>query len=258
MAEPESLWQRVGGAKLPLQASDIDDAKLSFEATDPALNAIASLIAAAIRAELGTGTTSAWYKVMAALPNGHRLRNSTDPVGCVWKLEPSSTLVRQVKASWPLLCVWREGAAQTEQRTYMKSQRRQRWGVMWTIGDMESDLGLKLAPVLNLLGAIIERAVIAGRHPNFEDNALQFGTDGGWLSSVTLIESQAGAARFADDEESRFWCASATLESTELVRELDEGADAGGNNITISLAVGDGLELIPELIRGDGDYPGDQ
>ena len=83
----------------------------------------------------------------------------------------------------------------------------------------------------------------------------QFGEDRGWLSRLAPVSYEAGAVKFTDDEESRFWSASATLESEELVRELDEGAE-NGTSFGLTENVGDQLELLPGLVIGDGDYPG--
>lgn len=250
----DSLLQLVGGARLPLDVSAVTSAA-TFEPADPALAVLSSLFTAAIRAELGTGTSSAWYAVTSALPSTHRLYQSTTPVGTTWKVEPSATTMRQVKVgTWPLLTVWRDGAAEYEQKTTVKEYIRQRWGVLWVLGDYEADLTLKLSPVLAMVGRIIAQTAIAGRHPAYDSNDPQLET--AWLSRLAPVSYEAGAAKFSDDEESRFWCASATLESEELVRQLDLGADDGGSSFGLTAAVGDGLELLPDLVIGDGDYPG--
>jgi hypothetical protein len=250
----ESLWQKVGGTRLPLQTHDIDATALTFETSDPALDVITDLCAAAIRGELGTGADSAWATVCAALPTGHRLAGSTDPVGAVWKIEPSATAVRQVKPSWPLLAVWRTGEAEVTQRTLSKTQHVQRWTVMWSLGDLEADLGLKLGPVLQYVGKVVTQTIVSARHPNYDSGTMQFGEGRGELSRCFPVEWGAGQAHFSDDEDTKFWAASITIESMEFSSELDQGTDGGALSLTIG--GGNALEILPGLVVGDGDHPG--
>lgn len=250
-----SLWRRVGGSRLPLQSHDIDDTALTFEPADPALDRIADLLSSAIEGELGTGSDSAWAKVCASLPSGHRLASSTDPVGAVWKIEPSASAVNQMKPSWPLLAIWRTGEAEVSQRTLMKEQIVQRWTVMWSLGDLTADLGMKLGPVLQYIAKVIVQTIIKARHPSHDDGTLQFGDYRGFLSRIYPVEYGAGQAHFADDEDAKFWAASVTLESSELVTDLDLGSD--GHGLALTLDVGNELELLPGLVVGEGDYPGD-
>lgn len=252
----DSLYHRVGGTTLPLDVTDIT-AAASFEACEPALAVLSAMFAAAIRAELGTGTASAWYAVTSALPPTHRLYRSTDPVGTAWRVDPTATLMRQVKVSaWPLLTVHPEGTATFEQRTTCKVTLKRRWGAEWILGDFEADLTLKLSPVLAKVAKILALTVNHGRHPAYDSGTQQFGEDRGWFSRLAPVQYEAGAVRFTDDEETRFWAASATLESEELVRDLDEGDGSGTSSFGLTAAVGDGLELWPDLVIGDGDYPG--
>ncbi len=250
----ESLCQRVGGTELPLDVSAIT-AAATFEPCDPALNVIADLMAAAIRAELGSAAGQAWASVCATLPSGHRLANTTNSVGAVWKVRPSSTLMRQIRVSaWPLLTAWREGPGEYEQLTYCKEIIRQKWGVAWVLGDYEADLTLKLAPVLQMVGRVIAQTAIHGAHPAYESGTRQFGANRGWLQAIRPLSYDAGAAVFADDDEARFWCASATLETIEVSRDLDVGGEMDG--LDLSLAAGNETELVPEFVIGSGDFPG--
>lgn len=255
----DSLYQRVGGAHLPLDVSVITGAA-TFEPADPSLETISALCAAAIRAELGTGTASAWYAVASTLPTTHRLNCSDDPVGTIWKLGsdgPSATMMRQVKVgAWPLLAVWRDGAAEYEQKTYMLEVIRQKWQIMWALADYEADLALKLSPVLSYVGRVIAQTLHGGRHPAYQSGAKQFGPDVGWISRIHVASYQAGAAKFSDDEESRFWACSATVETEERIVDLDEGDDSGGLSLGVTAAVGDAVELLPGFVVGDGDHPG--
>jgi hypothetical protein len=259
MAGTDSLNERLGGTRLPLDVSDVDDSKLTFEPLDPALDVLSQFLATSIRSELGTGSSAAWYKVTSALPDVHRLYQSTDPVGSVWKLGsdgPNPTLMRQIKADWPLLAVWRDGPAEFEQRTMTKELIRQKWGVMWAMSDYEADLQPKLGPALVAVARIITGAVNEGRHPSYDSGSKQFGADNGWLSRLAAVSYEAGAAKFSDDEEGRWWAASVTLESEEIVRYLDEGDDSGTTSLGVTAGVGDALEILPDLVLGDGDYPG--
>lgn len=239
---------------MPLSADDITAAG-TFEPVDPAREVLAGLMAAAIRGELGTGPGSAWRAVTATLPTGHRLAASTDPVGTIWRDDPSATALRQVKVgSWPLLAVCPDGAAEYEQITTMKAAVKQRWLVMWCLGDYEADLALKLSPVLSAVSKVMAETICAGRHPNYESGTRQFGPGRGDLSVVRPLTYEAGAARFSDGEDSRFWSASLTLETVEMARDLDVGEESSG--LVVTAATGNEVELLPEFVTGDGDFPG--
>jgi hypothetical protein len=191
----DSLWQRVGGTRLPLDVSQVT-AAASFEVADPALDVLLGLFSAALRNEFGTGEGSAWHAITSALPPSHRLFQSTDPIGTAWKIGadgPSATLLRQVKVgSWPMLGVWRDGPGEYEQRTTTKEFVRQRWGVMWALSDYEADLTLKLGPALTMAGRIICQAAIAGSHPGYLSGAKLTGSETAWLSRLAPISSEAG------------------------------------------------------------------
>jgi hypothetical protein len=247
----DSLWRTVGGARMPLQAQDIGDTALSFEAADPALETLSGLLVAAIRSELGSVAGTAWAKVCAALPAGHRLLNSTNPVGAIWKVAPNADAIRQVQPAWPLLAVWREGNGEWEQRTTMIQHKRTRWAALWSLGDLESDLALKLGATLAYVGDVLSQTVSRGSHPAYSSGAMVFD---GLFSSAAPVEVQAGRAMFPDDPEARFWGTTLTFETTERVPQLDEGSDDMSTGF--ELAVGDAEELLPSLVLGEGDYPG--
>lgn len=238
---------------MPLQAHDIDDDDLTFEAADPVLSTLTGLLKAAIEAELGT-TDGSWAKVCAAVPSGHRLSGSTAPVGSVWRMAPTAQAIRQIGVTWPLLCVWREGNGEVEQQTMMKSRYRQRWMALWSLGDIEDDLGLKLGGALTYVARVMATTIDRARHPAYDSGTLQFGSGRGDLQGIRPIEIQAGRQVFPDDEESKFWGCSVTFETLEEVVDLDEGADDFTG--TLSASVGNELELIPDLVQGDPDYPG--
>jgi hypothetical protein len=249
----ESLWMKAGGARYPLQAHDVSDSLLSLQAIDPALAVFAGLLKAAIEAELGT-TDGGWQKVAAALPSGHRQFSSTAPVGSVWVMSPSATAIRQIGVTWPLLAVWREGVAQREQRTMMREQNKQRWEALWSLGDIEDDLGLKLGSILGYVANLMANTISAGKHPAYDSGTQQYGEGRGDLAAVYPVEMNAGRSVFPDDEEAKFWGASLTFETIEMVTELDEGADDFTGVLTVG--VGDELEILPALVSGDPDYPG--
>jgi hypothetical protein len=258
----DSLWQRVGGTELPLDAARITGAA-TFEPADPALAVLAELFAAALRGELGTGTTSAWYAVTSSLPDKHRLNCSENPVGTIWRVGqdgPAGALLRQVKVgTWPLLCVWRTGDGEWEQITFTRAGVRQKWTAAWILGDYEADLALKLGPVLTLAGKAMGAVIVnGGRHPGYDSDTQQFGEARGWLSTIRPVSFGAGAASFSDDEETRFWSASSVFESLELIRDLDEFDNEGGETTSLGVTAncGDGEELVPAMVVGDGDFPG--
>jgi hypothetical protein len=104
------------------------------------------------------------------------------------------------------------------------------------------------------VGKVIAATINDAKHPAYDDGAKQFGSDSNLPAGFKVLTSGGGRAPFADDETTKIWAVSVTLESQEFEVELDDGADYEGLQVTAD--VGDAVELIPGLVVGDGDYPG--
>lgn len=250
----DSLYHAVGATEFPFLAASVSGSDQTLEPLDPALERLSGLFAAAIRAELGTGSDSAWYAATSALPSG-TLANSTDPVGSVWKIEPSAAAIKEIKPSWPLLAVWRSGEAEWQQKTIMKAQLHQPWELMYSLGPLTAGEAHKLAHALPAVGKICGAALDnLARHPAYDSGSKQFDETRGRLSHVWPTQMSCGQAHFEDDEHTKYWSCSFEFESTEMVRETDQGAINGGLNLTLN--VGDGQELVPGLVVGTDEFPG--
>lgn len=249
----DSVWQRFGGTKLPVLATDIDATALTFEALDPARDSLADLFAAAIRAELGTGSDSAWATVCASLPSGCSLRNSTNPIGSVIKLEPSARVMKELRAAPPALAVHRTGEVEYHDVSTEKTFRVQKWNVHWIAGPLTVGELHKLHDAVLAVSATVQRTIMRRGHPAYQSGAVQFGTDTSYLASVKMLSHEAGQAQFAEGEEAPLYLACrCVLETSERTVDLDEGGELLGLSLTAH--VGDAVEVLPGLVIGLSEY----
>jgi hypothetical protein len=249
----DSVWQRIGGTKLPVEAADIDATALTFEALDPARESLAALFAAAIRAELGTGADSAWGLVCASLPSGAPLRASTNPIGSVLKLEPSARVMRELRAAPPVLAVHRTGEVEYSDVSTEKTFRIQKWHAHWIAGPLTVGELHKLHDATLAVSATIQRTIMRRGHPAYQSGAVQFGSDTSYLASVRMLSHEAGQAQFAEGEEAPLYLAvRCVLETHERTRDLDEGGELLG--LTLTADVGDAVELVPGLVVGLSEF----
>jgi hypothetical protein len=244
-----SLFEKFGATELPVELGDLSATARTFEALDPGRDLLVDLFSAAIRAEFGTGTGSAWYLVTSSLSAGSVLRNSTDPIGFTLKLEPSQRILNELRVTWPLLAVHRTGEAEYRNRTFQVSERVQKWAVHWIMGPMTAGEMHKFCDAPVAVAGIISRVCQLGAHPAYNGGAQSFYDV---FSGVTFLKHAAGQARFSEDEDLVYYAMSSELETVERVRLIDEGAELLG--LTMTLGVGDDVEILPELVTADSDY----
>jgi hypothetical protein len=244
-----SLYESFGGTVLPVEQQDLSATKQTFENLDPGRDLLVAMFSAAIRAEFGTGTSSAWYRVTSSLSSGSAIRNSQDPIGYTLKIEPSHRIINELRVTWPLFAVHRTGEAEYRNKTFQVSERVQKWAVHWILGPVTAGEMHKFCDAPVAVAGILSRVCQLRSHPAYDSGALQFD---GVFSGVTFLKHAAGQAKFSDDEDLIYYAMSAELETVERVRPIDEGTDALG--LTLTCGVGDALEILPELVTGDSDY----
>jgi hypothetical protein len=133
--------------------------------------AIAGLLEQAIVSETG----AAWRQLVETLHNDHPLRTAPihSPVGYVCDVEPSGNLP-QLKATPPILAVYRVGEPTTEQITLCYEGVRQTWEVDWILGPLDAGHQRKLGGFAPIIATIIRYAIRTGAHPDYNGGHCPF------------------------------------------------------------------------------------
>ena len=257
-------YSSLGAQTRPFSAADVDDSNLTFATADPGQGQLMGLFEAAINAELGTTTAGSWYKVCASLPSGHELYQSITPVANTLELEPTPDIMGTWKSGYPILSVHRTGEALIADHTIERIKRTQPWNVHWVLGPLDVGAQRKLCGALSFIGGVIGQCVKDKSHPAYESGALQFFSqvDTNTLAqphtfgSVKVINSAQGQAAFAGEDAPRFFALTLTLQTVEYGDET-LAAYPTFQAMDLAMSVGDGDELIPDLVLVTTDYPGD-
>lgn len=243
-----SLYQGFGGLSLP---ADAGSGATTLTALDPARAVLAGLFEAAINAELGT----AWTQVTAGT-----VLDGTDPVEDVLELPPTGPNMKQRKAAWPLLCVYRDGAGTFEQHAINGQVERliQPWTVDYIVGPLEIGNVRKLGDIFQAVVKVVRLVIRKRGHPAYQSGALQFFPGHGYIGAIDL-KSYDGPphyqARFAGSEDGTVYHAvSMHLETAEYSRDLD-GQDGVVDAMDLQVNGGGGEGLIGALVTANTDAP---
>ena len=245
MGTQDSIFRRMGAARLPLEDADVSADKAFV---DQAADTLVNLFKAAIETELGTATGTPWYTV----------RTGTDlatknPVEDTFLMPPTSPVMKERKTDFPALFVHRHGTAEYRERTMVLEERVQPWQMHYILGPLKVSDANKFLPVISHIVPTIVNEVIRRRgHPNFEAGAIQFVDGKGKLSTLMLQSHEFGPAIFADGDDSTYYACTLNLESTETDELIEDFADLEGFNACIG--VGNFEEIVPALIYTNSDH----
>ena len=252
-----TLYEAYGGATYPVYATQIDSAALSFEALDPCNQVLLDLVTAALRAELGTGASSAWGTVCAALPSGHSLSDSTNPVGSQTKLPPNPEWFRQVKrGTFPIVSVYCEPSV-----TYVgdleKDHRLREWKVVWILGPGEAGENRKLEPVLPWFSGLMRRVILHARHPAYASgvDVLALAQLSSWATGGDEAKHQWGVSAFGERSPEVYLACQCPVLTQEQAREIEgEGGQlVFGTDITVGVGGDEGI--LPAFVVAQSELP---
>jgi hypothetical protein len=240
-----SLNDGFGSLRFPAPVVD------SAADLDPGHDAIVGLLETAINYELG----DAWCAIVASLPANHFLKrdNLSTPVGYVSKVEITPQQMTQMKASWPLLSVYRQGEPEFSQFALNGLDvLKQEWSVDYVIGPLHVGHIVKIGAFCVQVARLIKVVLMHGYHPEYLSGARQFI---GQFSSIECksIQGPAVAAAMTDEAGSGYYGMTVQLETIERT-VLDGYTDASTfETYTGYVPVGTGTaELMTEVLNDVG------
>ena len=248
--ETGSIYERLGGLELPVDAALIDQQALA--PLDPGRDLLLEFFKAAINAELG----AVWAKVTA----GGGPLYGTLPVADALPLEPTEQQLQQRKTAFPVLAIHRNGTAVFEQRTLEITSQKQPWTLHYILGPLDAIDQRKLLDMPQAVAKVVALVVRRRKHPAFNDGALQlFSSDpddpfrAPHFSSIRVVDVEGpGQAAFGGKDSSvLYWAVEIHLETTELSSYI-EGAEADLEAGDFTVGVG-GEEILPAMIIASTD-----
>lgn len=214
-----SLNRQNGALELPTTATG----ETTLLSLDPALGILLGLLGTAIKTDLGPR----WASARTGTCLADRLAVETT-LDC----EPSPALMREVKAEFPLLAVYRTGETEVTEFTMTVDRTTQRWGIDYVLGPLDAAGHRKLGAALQAVAKIVTEIVRVGGHPSYaiDDNdagpkQVLIGDQDGCchFSSVRIVNWSTGQADFASEGQSpTYWWMSMQLETTEDNSRTDD------------------------------------
>lgn len=255
----DSLYEGFGGLSLPVDSSG---SPTTLTSLDAARSTLAALFKAALNAELAT----IWALAAATGPLA-----GTSPVQEAFELPPTSERMKQRKAAFPMLCVYRDGTGVFEQHTLNGQVERltQPWTVDYILGPLGVGDERKLLDVFTAAEKTIRLVIRKRGHAAYQSGALQFFPNADANGDVPLFPASSllGSvelkscdgpphyqARFAGDAQTIYHAISMHLETVEYTYDVD-GADPMVEAADFNVGVGDGTGTIADFIVASTDAP---
>jgi hypothetical protein len=243
-ASPNSIYRRVGTTEFPFSAEDVDDAELSI--TDAAQDTLLALFAAAINDEL----TAAFQKVCAAIP---ALAGKL-PVVDRWPGQLTPQVMKERKADFPILAVYRIGTATWTQRTLDVLQLNQEWGIDYVLGPLDTGPLQRVGRILQKVIALLQLVLWQRGHKAYRDGETQFG-DANSLQWAFIESHEFGQAKFVNDETGVvYYALSAKMTTVEVDSDV-EGVLPDFTGTTFTFGVGGSDGVLPDEIVAVTEVP---
>lgn len=253
----QSLYEGLGGLTLPAPS-----VTTTLTPLDPARSVLSGLFSAALNAEIAT----VWTAASTGTPLAGR-----QPVNDILELPPTAENMKQRAASFPLLCVYRDGTGLLEEATLNGQIERltQPWTIDYIVGPTDIGDLRKLGDVFQAAVKTIRLCIRRRGHPAYQNGTVQFfpaPVNGkvplfpasSLLGSVQL-KSYDGPphyqAKFAGaDTNTIYHAVSMHLETTEHSYDVD-GSDALIDGLDLQVNAGGSEGIVTGLVYGDSDAP---
>jgi hypothetical protein len=246
---PKSLFSRFGHVQLPLDSRDVTT---TLAGLDPGRDALLALFASAITAELTQSTgadvaagDTVWSKAVA----GTSLASKA-PVQQSLPLRPSKELMAELKADFPLLCVYRSGDAVTDEYTISQERRTQPWRVDYVLGTLTAAEQRRLWDVLGFVGTVVQMTARRRSHPNYQSDAQVLSSGSVGFARVRALRTTFGPAAFADETAPLYYAASVQLE-TEEIDDFSDYPTAPFSEVALRFAGGSKEGLLDGIVEAN-------
>lgn len=194
---------------------------------DPGHESLLRLLETAINSECG----AAWQSIAARLsPQHYTQRDGVYlPVAMALPMEVSPQEMTQVKATWPILAVYREGEPEFSYLTLNHLALTQRWSCDYIIGPLSASHKLTVGKFAVVVARCIANVIHHGYHPDFRNGVAQFF---GEFSSVQVksIQGPGVAQSLGEESGGGYYGLTVTIETME--RTVYDGY-AGSNMLDV-------------------------
>lgn len=210
---------------------------------DAGHEALLGLLKQAINSELGV----AWAATLASLNTDQFVDGPGTPVCSALPIEATPQQLTQVKAKFPVLCVYREGEPELVWTYGCGQTWKQKWSVDWILGPVTAAHITKLGRFAVSVARVISRAIDLGYHPDFNSGVCQFF---GQFAKVDCVGIAGPGVQQSLTEEagSGYYGITVTLETEE--REFEDAiAKEGeiGTPFYVPIGTGSVSETVDEI-----------
>lgn len=226
----------------------VGNVELSTEATgrttladlDPAQDILIALFKAAINNDLGP----AWEEARGGTPLA-----SSAAVQTTVPHEPDDDVFRELKVTFPVLCVWREGDATEKPFTNQYDAITQRWAIDYIMGPLSVEDRRKLGATVRHVREIIKEICNVGGHvaygmdsANVQPRQILTSDESGGagFSSFRFVSGSHGQAGFGDGEP-KYWATRIICESVEYGRRTSLLAGVKHDGMRLFTGTGTGV-----------------
>lgn len=221
----EFLSRQVGATKL--NGDGVLVSKSLFETLDPAHVRFTDWVYAAVNAEFAA-------KGWAQVTNGSTLQGN-DPVETKWLHEPDAASLRQTGIKFPMLCVWPNSEAHTDE-TLIIERITTLWSVQYILGPLTPELHRRIGGAMRAFPKLVRALLQKQSHPAFDDGKGQIhATKLNW-SQVRTVSATFGKVAENDGSFS-FYGSTLVLETIERLTEIEDDTFANfiGMNATADM-----------------------
>lgn len=207
---------------------------------DPAQELLIDLFKTAINNDLGP----AWEEARV-----DTILSASNAVQTTVPYEPDDELFRELKVTFPVLCVWREGDAPGKPFTNQYDAVTQRWAIDYIMGPLSIEERRKLGGSLRHVRAIIKEICNVGGHAaygmdsnNVQPNQVLTSDEPGHagFSTFRFVSGSGGQAGFGDGAP-KYWATRIICESVAYGRRTNTTLGVSHTGMRLFTGTGTGV-----------------
>lgn len=223
-----------------VELSTVATGRTTLTDLDPAQDLLIALFKTAINNDLGP----AWEEARVGTPLA-----ASDPVQTTVPYEPDDEIFKELKVTFPALCVWREGEATEKPFTAQYDAITQQWGVDYIMGPLIVEDRRKLGGSVRHVREILKEICNVGGHAAYGMDAnnvqpLQVLTNdspgSAGFSSLRFVSGNHGPAGFGEGPP-KYWAGRVILESVEYGRRTNTAQGVSHTGMRLFTGTGTGV-----------------